>query len=339
MIDSTISRRIDMLRTIMIFGVVVLHTPLYVPITETGSDPFSLIKAFFQQGFFRASVPVLTAISGYLLFQAALDKDPIKLWKKKGRAILVPFLVFNLGLLGVMWAGGMPLPDNLIDAAFGLTNSPVNYPLNFLRDMIVLMVLAPGMGMFLDRSRFWAWVGLLYLIVVFMWDIDGKLILRNDMPIIFYLGGMAARKGWNVKALDFNAIPGLALFCSLCAAWVSLEIANNNPLRFAAPLLLWPAASLLDNTKIGGWLVKMSRYSFFVFLAHAPILAASWIVYQKFQIVPYPIYWIAAPAFTIALLVALYKAMMRWMPGLFSLMIGCKVPKKTTVLAVNIAHH
>lgn len=323
-IDHTVSRRIDMLRTLMIFGVVVLHTPMYVPITETGSEAFDLVKAFFQQGFFRASVPVLTAISGYLLFQAALDRDPVRLWRKKGRAILVPFLVFNLGLLGAMWAAGVEVQGKLLDAAFGLTSSPVNYPLNFLRDMIVLMLLAPILGLWLDRIPL---LGLAFIVWAFMGNHDGQIILRNDMPIIFYIGGMAARKGWNVRALDFNALPGLALFCALCAAWISLEIENNNPLRFAAPLLLWPAASLLDNTSIGAWLVKMSKYSFFVFLAHAPILAASWLIYQKFPLVPYPIYWIITPILTCALLLMAYRIAMRIFPKVFSVMIGIKAAR------------
>ncbi len=65
--------RIAMLRLLMIIGVVVLHTPPYVSVTEIGPGIFDFIKALFQNAAFRATVPVLTVISGYLLFRSGLD--------------------------------------------------------------------------------------------------------------------------------------------------------------------------------------------------------------------------------------------------------------------------
>ena len=41
--------------------------------------------------------------------------------------------------------------DGWLDAAFGLTGSPINYPLNFLRDLVALMIVAPLLGWFLRK--------------------------------------------------------------------------------------------------------------------------------------------------------------------------------------------
>jgi len=330
MIDKSLSTRIDLLRTLMIFGVVVLHTPLYVPMGEVGSDAFAQVKAFFQQAFFRGSVPVLTAISGYLLFSAGLDQQPGKLARKKGRAILVPFLAFNLGLLTLLYGAhlaGVDLGQGFStasakewgDMALGLTTSPVNYPLNFLRDMIVLLALAPLMGCILRTVPA---SGLFVAALIFMQNGDGLLILRNDMPIIFYVGGLAAVYRWNLRALDFAAWPLLGLFVALCAAWVALGIENTNALRYMAPLTLWPAASILADTKAGAWLARQAKYSFFVFLAHAPVLAATWMAYQKLGTVPYAIYWVVAPFATVGILIALHRAAMGAAPRAFRPLVG-----------------
>lgn len=47
-IDNEISTRISILRFVMILGIVILHTPLYVPIAQVGSGVFDSIKAFFR---------------------------------------------------------------------------------------------------------------------------------------------------------------------------------------------------------------------------------------------------------------------------------------------------
>lgn len=75
LVDQDIAHRIDLLRFVMIFGIVILHTPQYVNIADVGTGWFDLFKAFFQSAVFRCTVPVLTTISGYLLFKAGFDLD------------------------------------------------------------------------------------------------------------------------------------------------------------------------------------------------------------------------------------------------------------------------
>jgi len=58
--EDEVRERISMLRFLMIFGVVLLHTPPFVPIKEVGGGTFDLLKSFFQNAVFRTTVPVLT---------------------------------------------------------------------------------------------------------------------------------------------------------------------------------------------------------------------------------------------------------------------------------------
>ena len=324
--------RIALLRLVMIFGVIVLHTPAYVPMNAVGSGWFDLVKAFFQLAVFRASVPVLTVISGFLLFSSAIDREPARCFAKKSRTILIPFLCFNLTLLpfalGAEMFAGMELSANLwpfdltrwLNAAFGLTGSPINYPLNFLRDLIVLMLLAPLFGWLL---RHYAWPGFVLVSVVFMGNFDGNFLLRDLMAVSFYIGGLAAVRNWNLSLLDRYAGICLVAFLVACAVIVHFRIANTTHLRLAAPFLVWPATVLIVRTSLGSWLVSMSKYSFFLFLAHAPVLLMTWVLYGRYgNAIPYPVYWVLAPICVGAVLIAVYKLAMATMPRVFRVMIG-----------------
>ena len=316
----------------MIFGVVLLHTPPYVPLAQIGSGPFDLLVASVQHAIFRTSVPVLTFSSAYLMFRSGLDLEPAKLMRKKLRSMAIPYLVFNLVVLGgfvlVRELAGEASNGNSsmtgveawLNAAFGLTTAPINYPLNFVRDLLVLMLLAPLLGWLLRKAM---WPGLVLVLLVFHFELDGPLLLRDVMGPVFYLGGMAAVLRCDMRALDRYAPALLAIFVAACAAVIYFRVANTNYLRLAAPLLVWPAASLLVPTAFGAWLARMSKYSFFLFLAHAPILVAVSQVYQRFDhIIPYPVYWILAPVLVTCIVVAMYEAAMRTIPQVFMVLVG-----------------
>lgn len=330
--QKIVFERIAMLRFFMIVGIVVLHTPPYVPISEIGPGVFDFFKAFFQSAVFRATVPLLTVISGYLLFRSGLDQQWQQLIKKKARTIVLPFLVFNLTVLlaafAAQYAAGLRMSYQLVpfdastwfDAAFGLTQSPINYPLNFLRDLIVLVLLSPLFGLAL-RNR--PWIGFAVVFLIFFNNLDGALVLRDVMPIMFYVGGLAATRKWDLLALDRYALPCLVVLLALCVCMVHFRIGNTTYFRLLAPFLIWPAAALLHDTRLGRWLQSQSKLSFFIFLAHAPLMLVLSVMYQKLgEPIPYPLYWFAMPVVIVTILSMLYHALMRMCPHLFAPLIG-----------------
>lgn len=338
-IDTEVRTRIAILRFAMIVGIVILHTPEYVNIANIGSGWFDLTKAFFQSAVFRCSVPVLTCISGYLLFGSGLDTNIRKLAAKKFTTLAVPFFTCNTLLAVLLFAlqsrYTVPMsyqlypfvPETMLDAALGLTKGPVNYPLNFVRDLLALMLLAPFLGYLLRNA---ASAGLVLVAAVFWFNIEGSLVLRNDMAIMFYIGGMAAVQKWQIKRLDKYAALCLGIFLALCASIVIFRVADTTYLRFFAPFLLWPASALLVDTRLGKWLAGRARHSFFIFLLHAPVLFLTYVLYkQASQPIPYPAYWVIAPLITTWSLILVHKLCMGPRSLRFSWIFGAKTAAAT----------
>jgi succinoglycan biosynthesis protein ExoH len=332
--DQQVSNRIAMLRFLMIAGVVLLHTPKAVPMELVGTGVFDFIKAFFQNVVFRTTVPVLTCISGYFLFSAKLDLAPLKLWKKKFKTLVIPFFVFNVSLFVLAYIAqrttGLVFSYNLVhadasvwsNALLGLHGLPINYPLNFLRDLVMLVLIAPALGMLLRQAPI---VGLAVVWLVFMFNLDGALVLRNNMAVMFYVGGMLGVAKSNLLMLDKYAPVALITFVVLCVTILMFRVSNTTYLGYVAPFLLWSMAALVVNTAAGKWMSKMSKYSFFIFIAHAPVLYVTWFVYQKVAAyVPYPVYWVMAPTLTIGVLVIVYQYAMKIAPTFFATIIGAK---------------
>jgi succinoglycan biosynthesis protein ExoH len=333
-IDEEISKRIALLRYLLIFGIIVLHTPHYVPLSETGSGIFDFVKALFQHAIFRASVPVLTFISGYLLFNSQLDLQFKTLLIKKTQTILIPLILFNMPVAIAVYLiqanqlldynFSMKLyPFNLAtwsDAVLGLFGSPINYPLNFLRDLFLISLLSPLIGFFLRR---YVWYGTVIVFLLFWFNLDEQLILRNTMPIVFYLGGMASVQDWDMRKMDRFSPLFLVAFIILCIGTIIFQIENRSFLRLISPLLIWPVASLLVNTRLGGWLVKLSKYSFLTFLAQGPLLLIALFIYQKaLPGLPYWVFWILTPIIIAAILIQIYIYSHRYFPKIMNILLG-----------------
>jgi len=333
-IDKEISKRIAALRYLLIFGILILHTPPYVPLAETGPGFFDFIKALFQHAVFRASVPVLTLISGYLLFSSQSDLKFKKLISKKVKTILIPLILFNLPVaIAVYFIQAHQLtghtfslnlyPFNFLtwlNAILGAFASPINFPLNFLRDLFLLSIISPIFGFILRRH---AWLGLVIVFFLFRFDFDGQLFLRNTMPILFYVGGMAAIRGWNLRKLDRFAPLLLATFILMCILIIVFKIEDRTYLRLVAPFLIWPAASLLDNNWLGEWLAKLSKYSFLTFLAQGPLFLVAFLIYKNiFSWIPYWIFWVTTPVIIALFLAQVYNYSVRFFPQAMNIILG-----------------
>lgn len=318
----------------MVIGIVILHLPPYSPLSHTGYSAFDFIKAFFSHGVFRAAVPVLTALSGYLLFLSNIKAQPLELLVKKSSSILFPLIVWNLPIVILIFLSqkynildhefsAELYPFNLlnwVNAITGFLEAPANYPLNFLRDLFIITLLSPLFWLFLKRTPL---IGLAIVLITYYFNLEGNLILRNSMLVSFYLGGMAATQNWDLTFLDSHAKLCLILFLIFCFGIVLFGIENRELFRLISPILVWPSISLITNTRFGVRLYNNSRHSFFTFLFHGPLLLILWLVFNKIPIeTPYPIFWLSAPILTIYISIFLSNLLKKYLPTASSIALG-----------------
>ncbi|WP_165312832.1 acyltransferase family protein [Vibrio ziniensis] len=333
--DKEISDRIWVTRFLMIIGIIVLHLPPYQPLKDVGTmSEFDYIKAFFTFGVFRATIPVLTAISGYIIFTSSLHLSPQKLIKNKVNSILIPLILWNLPLaIAVYFIQKHTLFDynfsvqlfpfeliNWLGAVTSLYGSAINYPTGFLRDLFVLSILSPLLWPLLKTIPY---CGFIVVLVIYYFNLDGGLISRNSMLVSFYLGALAAHKEWDLTALDKYAPLLLAIFLSIAAGMIAYKIDNREPLRLISPILVWPSMSLIMGTNIGNTVRKFTHHSFFTFLAHGPLILMIWLIYQKlFPNGPYFIYWLTAPIITVILSIIVNHNFKKFSPKLHAFALG-----------------
>lgn len=323
-----IAQRISLLRLCLICVIVFIHVPVPDAFANPQSGVFALVRSILCDGLFRITVPVLTAVSGYLLFRSSLDRRPSELVVRKSRTILLPLVVWNLPLLVALYAveaeqlsahafAAPAYPFDLwnwTDLTLGLDRQPVNYPLYFLRDLFVLSLLSPLYGLALRRAP---WLGLAAVTVVFYPNLDGFVVTRDAMAITFYLGGLAATRAWNVTALDRFWPVCLALLLGTAALIGAERIIDIRWFTVLAPVLVWPLTSVVVDHPVARRLAAASPVSFAVFVSHAPILLVLWVAFERFGTdETYPLFWLLAPFVTMAIAIGVramfYRVAPRW---------------------------
>jgi succinoglycan biosynthesis protein ExoH len=333
-LNLEISKRIWVTRYFMVIGIVVLHLPPYQPLNELGSSLFDYIKAFFSHGVFRATVPMLTVLSGFLIFQFNLQVQPLLLVTKKVKTVLVPLIIWNIPFVIAIYISqkysvlshefsAILYPFdffNWINALTGLFNSPANYPLNFLRDLFAVSLLSPIYWFLLKRVPY---IGLAIVAAVYYFNLEGSFVLRNSMLISFYIGALAATQKWPLTYMDKFAKPLFLVFILCCLTIVVFDIQNKELFRLFSPFLVWPAMSLIMNTALCEFLYKNSKSSFLTFLAHGPIILLLWLIFKKLPVdIPYYVFWLSAPLITVYTSIYLHKYLHRILPNVSSFILG-----------------
>lgn len=155
------SHTIDWLRFPLIAAVVLLHSGEN---GVTGPDAYSTLCIILSHGIMKIAVPCFFLISGFLFF-GKLEEWSTEVWKGKVKArvktLLVPYFLWNViafvagylyGLLRAS-ANGWEL-TSIADALAqsgglnmfwaSMMGCPVNYPLWFLRDLIIFVAITPA---------------------------------------------------------------------------------------------------------------------------------------------------------------------------------------------------
>jgi len=230
-VDQTLSSRINLMRILLIGGIVFVHVPYDAQTSPFFTGAFGLfdwLRVFLGESLFRIGVPCLSAISGYLLFRrgyAAFDYG--KTLRAKATTVLTPFLLWNLGLLlAVLLMQSVSLgigyfpdlwqasPRDLLSHGLALEGFPVNLPLYFLRDLLVCILLSPILAYLVRRAPV-ATCAALFILAVLPGVTIGIVLKKSilfsftfGMALALHAGAATVRAG---QALELPCLSGIRL--------------------------------------------------------------------------------------------------------------------------------
>lgn len=307
-------------------------------------------------------VPLFFLMSGYLFFRSGLTADAYKSkLKKRARTLLVPYLLWNTiaflyvalrflpcfdslhsktinidwsiwRIVACYWNGRLsPFadPDAIIEPQHWM--SPIDPPMWYVRDLMIMMLLAP-LFYFLIKKAGW------YAVVFF--GVAWYIIHPYPLGHICYLLAAAFFFSWGacyaVRGIDFVA----SMRSFRLAPWLFVPLAVVDMVtkdqayslyihNIAIVLGIFTAVSLTATLLERGRL-RVNKFladaSFFLFALHMIFIADVGKVITKLMFVDSPWFMTAlyfcVPIITITICLSLYWLLRRYAPSLCALLTG-----------------
>lgn len=301
-----INEFIRILRPVLVLLICAVHIPYIAGYTNEATPldaPQMLLSVYIKDVISRSGVPLLSIVSGYLAFYSYKKYGYKNFLYKKTTSLLIPFIVVNIITLAIFLAAQhitnttihstQNVDDflSMVRAVFGINRLPVNGPLYFLRDLFLICC---GIAIIdiVARSRIATAAVILYLIylnssypslIIRFGDTPVSVLYRLDMIIFFLLGYFLSIR--NIKPLKTESYTAFTamLFYLFLMLLVAITISAIKPEsieyfkgRWAIGLVAFffiPAfmaiSYKLRDTKAYKFLLKLSPYSFMIFLTHA----------------------------------------------------------------------
>ncbi len=345
-IDATVSARINMMRIVLISGIIFVHVP-HDPATSPYLGTFGgldWLRVFLADSLFRIGVPCLSAISGYLLFHRGLEGfDYRKTLRSKASTILLPFLLWNTAFLLLVYGaqsrgiGFGYLPDVVhagprewMNLALAVESWPINIPLYFLRDLLLCLLLSPLIAILVLR---YPRTVLALMLAYAVLPLPNGIFLKKSILFGFSFGVAMALHRVDITRMDRFAVPVVAAVLAM-AVLLSLALYAFGPdfpvwldmLRSLAAIAgifgAWALSALLIRTGAGQALSRLGGLSFWIFCGHYPLLVLFWMVWNRLGIADYPLFYAASPVLALAILVSTHAAARRFTPTLAAILTG-----------------
>ena len=329
---------------------------------------FELLRALLVDGYGRASACLLSIVSGYFVAKTMKGHSPqySKFFKRRFRSIYVPMVVWGIVTVIVFSFVSMLQTTFLSDACGGdnvwsidcvnvvlhfsaISTGPTMH-LAFLRDLFVCMLLAP---LLIIVMRHIPMIGLSALALVYLLDWESMLVLRPLVILGFSVGLTIGLRQINFTWVDrlwlvwlFSAV----LLALLTTAFNSGQIpklqwlfAVNGldaretllyPLtRLFGALAIWSLTLKLMSLRITSWSVKLEPYLFIAFCSHPLLLSMLQELTGLFDINStftafYPIWFVLAPAVSIAASVLGMRLCGLLLPNLLQIVSGGRLVQK-----------
>jgi fucose 4-O-acetylase-like acetyltransferase len=317
------------------------------------------IQDFVSRGFAAVIVPLFFLMSGYLFF-AGFDWSRESYYAKvktRIRTLLVPFLFWNaITLLAVVLGQIAPITRSYysghhsliashgvyecLDCILGIDKGPIAYQFWFVRDLMLLVLLAPVVHLIHKTVPRLFLASMFGLWLFNAWPIR---IPSGTAVLFFYAGSLLSVRQVSIFASDKYG--ALAIPCYLAALVLDTwsQTWDYNVYLHNAGALLGVLSALYVTRHLaetGTWklaLLWLGGASFFVYAAHwLPLLAMQKSIYPLLDprsSVAALMSYLLMPAMTIALSIAVYYGLLRVTPGFLAVVTGGRCTERRKSLA------
>lgn len=307
-----------------------------------------VVQDFIAKLFSCTATPNFFLISGFLFFNnIEHTRECYPKMFRRIRTLLIPYILWNI--IFVLWywlfdciPGISPLINSNIfehfhsvpSSLYFLFFNPASFPLWFLRDLILFVILSPVL---LGMIRKWGWFLFWTLLIVSPIILETTCITYFELPF-FVLGGTIAVRGgwgWQNKIPASMACGALLIKVAISFVWAFFwpkDFVGCEWLRLVMKMLgiiyIWKGYDM-----IAGWLDRVTskqssqilNYTFFIYLFHEPILN----VFKKLPLVIFGVdeftllfFYLINPIIMITFAILIAKMLQRIYPSLYSLLVG-----------------
>ena len=342
------------LRFPLIVGVVLAHCNLYAIFTNwNGFAPdwpnwLIYIFQYFYWLLLPARVPTLFIISGYFFFRSQKERNThffIDKYKRRLYSLLLPYIIWNAIAILLMYLRYDVIADNnysLTDYLSGFWSStindtglPANNPLWFMRNLMVVTLLAPVIYAFV-KGRY----GLLAIVFFALcYILDVKIPVTGiscESVLYFSVGAYLA-----THKVNFTSIPKylgvIVLLLYIPVQFFMNSIAYNSeyglffelPANFIKITAAFYLVSVLFKKNILKPTPKLSKISFLLYALHGIIIGPIIIVLYKLSgcsdnpLALLGIY-ISAPLIVLVVTFVFYRFLTKFTPNLAKAVTGSR---------------
>lgn len=344
-IDADVSKRIDVLRFVLIALIVFAHTKrVMVALTPDLDAGFMFVVSLIDDNITQSAVPLFFMISGYLFlrkFDLSMDAY-LGMCRKKLLSILVPYILFNLiWVLWIYFVGSIEmfgsktflLQEGIIAKTLGIGTIPINYPLWFLRDLLIVFIVSPILLVYFKEAPL---VGALTFLGLWIYLGSGTVYSLFGNMFAFYLGGFISRRDMNIRdsaKLDKYIFPGFlaAAFALMYHEQLGMESDVYMALmkcKIMVGVVFFWCLSRYGFVKNSRLLHLGGKYSFFIYLTHEPTLG--WLqsmtlaVYKPVGSLAQILYDFGSAITIMVLLGCLGALLSRLVPGVYAVATGAR---------------
>ena len=360
--NKDIYKVFDLMRFPLILLVVCIHVN---PLNTWGGVENTFWYSALNRSLPQFAVPTFFFMSGFLFFRNINGNWNWGLYKSKiksrGYSLLIPYIIWNIlaysadliyffikGYLIKDYSQAMEywgtLSPNIFWnvhpigthsqnwlGGFAGYSAPIDLPLWYLRDLIVLVILAPAIWFLLKKTKGWI------LAVLFIAYISRLWLPYSGFGItgvfFFSLGAFMGMNQIDVikscNKISWMWIPDLALGAMAVYYKGTYTFTGQNLMPFYIIAAIVAAINLASHCVRKGWSANsfLVKSCFFIFACHEVVVknVAKTIVEKVFNdSTVWPLQFLIVVVLIVTMCLAIYYCMNRWLPRVTKVLVGNK---------------